>query len=283
MYQKLCERGEWIQANFNPMIGGISAGSYINVGPSASATFANPIITPAKGSMDFVYTAKNTGSGSGVVTVTTSSGSYTGSIGSTSPSSYIVTGCVLAGTSAERITVTVTNSAGYGSVQVWGGFFRHQTTDGSELDSQTPQQAALTSEQAITAEQVRRLRDSVIYTARRRPPALSFFQYKSRGTGSNSFNFGRDLLVPGAYRHALGKKPHHKLILAFTAATTVRAEFLYADLTQSQNGAGTSTVAYLTSSDWKPDFFRFVYNGTGGTTEGDYAPVESYVMYEGGW
>lgn len=283
MYSKLAERGEWIEANYNPCIGGISAGSYITVGASTTSTLAYPIITPAKGTMDFVITAQNTGAGSGAVIVTTAAGDEHVNITSTSPATYTVTGLGIAGTSAERVHVEVANTAGSGSVQAWAGFFRHSTADGSELDAKTPDSAALATEQGITAEQIKRLRDAAIYTARRRPPALSFFTYKSRASGSNSFNFNRDLFVPSSYRNALGKKPHHKLILAFTAATTVRAEFLYADLTQSQNGAGTSTVAYLTSSSWQPYYFRFVYNGTGGTTEGDYAPIDSYVLYEGGW
>ena len=276
LYSALVARSQHLVTGYAPTIGGVAPGSYIAVSAGATSTYCHPVITPASGTCSLIIAAYTSGSGEGTITLATSAGSRSVSVasGATTVAQYTAAEVPLSG-SADRCTITVQNTAGSGNLYVFGGIIVATSLAGSELDELPPEVEILESGQPVTADAVRRLGDSCIYMARKRPPALEYFTSYSRA-GSENYTISGAVNNIYWYMVAKGKRPDHQLKISFTAPTTT---YLFSHMAQggfnSTQGGGYSSVVTKTLdvSAAYQCFFRNSANTA-------YAPVQSYVIYE---
>lgn len=276
LYSALVARSQHLVTGYAPTIGGVAPGSYIEVGAGATSTYCHPVIAPASGACSLIIAAHTTGSGEGSITLATSAGSRSVSVasGATTIAQYTAAEVPLSG-SADRCTITVQNTAGSGNLYVFGGIIVATSLGGAELDELPPEAEILESGQPVTADAVRRLGDSCIYMARKRPPALEYFTSYSRAASEN-YTIEGNINTSGWYMTAKGKRPDHQLKISFTAPTTTYlfSHTAHEGFSSTQGGGYSSLVTHtMDVSAAYSCYFRNSANTA-------YAPVQSYVIYE---
>jgi len=275
LYAGLTQRAEHLLDNYLPAIGGISIGSYYTTQTTAYDTCARVMITPVDCRFELLIYATVDG-GTGTIKCTYDGSSVTQTLTSTSIDLYSMG--VWTGTGdPEFATIEGKVDSGARTLKIYGAFFRPKS--GSPYTGlgtlPTKPSSILAGGYALSAELVRRLKNSPAAIIKGRRPALSYFAMTDSSDRSKTFLVSDELELFGAYQLAdFAQVAQFKLSFIAPVGTV---GFLKAGSDYETATSADANVIYTTSAIDAGNFFLnlgFV------DASGVPASVESWVVYE---